>query len=210
MPRLSGKHDRWLALGLLAAVLALLYALLVHPWWSAPLGEAEARIASLDERDQRVRAQLQQADEVERRWQEVSAQLASRPGFLPESTAELATAGLAQQLETVVAQASPGNRSCAIINRSPLAQPGRERFQRVAIQARLRCGTPETAAVLEALESGSPRLFVDNLNILSQRYSAGPGSGGLDVSFDLYGYLGAAQAVPSVDGPERREDGDAP
>jgi general secretion pathway protein M len=44
------------------------------------------------------------------------------------------------------------------------------------------------------VESGTPRLFVDNLNILAQRYFFAPGrggnqSGGLDVSFDLYGYL---------------------
>ena len=48
--------------------------------------------------------------------------------------------------------------------------------------------------MLHALESGSPRLFVDNLNMLSQRYFFLPGQnrgqgGGLDVSFDLYGYL---------------------
>ena len=50
------------------------------------------------------------------------------------------------------------------------------------------------AAVLHALESGSPRIFIDNLNILAQRYFFMPGqnanqAGGLDVSFDLYGYL---------------------
>ncbi|HYM86493.1 MAG TPA: GspMb/PilO family protein, partial [Pseudoxanthomonas sp.] len=70
-------------------------------------------------------------------------------------------------------------------------------------QVRLRCGTPELGAVLHALETGTPRLFVDNLNVLAQRYayvSALPGGsgGGLDVSFDLYGYLrpvpGAAPA----------------
>ncbi len=105
-----------------------------------------------------------------------------------------ATAGLVQRLETVVLQASPGNRSCAITNRSPMPQATRERFERVVVQVRLRCGTPELAAVLHSLESGTPRLFVDNLNVLSQHYSylanvAGGNSAGLEVSFDLYGYL---------------------
>ena len=53
-----------------------------------------------------------------------------------------------------------GNRSCAITNRSPLAEPGRERFARVVVQVRLNCGSPELAAVLHSLESGAPRLFV--------------------------------------------------
>ena len=65
----------------------------------------------------------------------------------------------------------------------------------VVVQVRLRCGAPELATVLHALESGSPRVFVDNLNILAQRYFYMPGqarganSGGLDVSFDMYGYI---------------------
>jgi general secretion pathway protein M len=94
----------------------------------------------------------------------------------------------------VVAQASPGNRGCAISNRSPVESPSRERFAKVTVQVRMRCGNPELAAVLHALESESPRLFVDNLNILSQGFFFLPGQnrgqgGGLDVSFDLYGYL---------------------
>ena len=57
-------------------------------------------------------------------------------------------------------------------------------------------GPPATGfiQVLHSLESGTPRLFVDNLNVLAQRmyFAPGvrnPGEGGLDVSFDLYGYL---------------------
>jgi general secretion pathway protein M len=194
MPLQPAERDRWLALGLLLVALALAYLLLVHPWWTVPLQAENARIESLQQRELRLRTQLQQAPEVERRLQQVLAMQRTRPGFLPETTPELATAGLVQRLETVVAQASPGNRSCAITNRSPLSEPRQERFPRVTVQVRLRCGVPELAAVLHALEAGSPRTFVDNLNVLAQRYFYLPGqnrnqSGGLDVSFDLYGYI---------------------
>ena len=40
--------------------------------------------------------------------------------FLAEPTAELATAALIQQLESVVADASAGGRGCAIVNRTPI------------------------------------------------------------------------------------------
>ena len=188
-------RDRWLALGLLVAALALAYFVLLHPWWTVPMMDAEDRIATLQERELRVRTQLAQAPDVERRLVQVREALRGRPGFLPEATPELATAGLVQRLEAVVAQASPGNRSCAITNRSPLSdQRPAERFPRVTVQVRLRCGTGELASVLHALESDSPRVFVDNLNILAQRYFYMPGqgraqSGGLDVSFDLYGFI---------------------
>jgi general secretion pathway protein M len=195
VPPVTNDRSRWIALGLLVAALALAYFVLLHPWWTVPMMDAESRIEDLQQRELRVRTQLQQAPEVERRLAEVQAANRTRPGFLPEPTPELATAGLVQRLEAVVAQASPGNRSCAITNRSPLSdtRPA-ERFPRVTVQVRLRCGAPELAAVLHELESGSPRAFVDNLNILAQRYFYMPGqgrasSGGLDVSFDLYGYI---------------------
>src|SRR3546814_2113585 len=85
----------------------LAYALLVHPWWTVPMQEADARIDTLQQRELRLRAQLQQAPQVEQRLQQVRAQQGDRPGFLPESNPELATASLIQRLETVVQQASP-------------------------------------------------------------------------------------------------------
>lgn len=191
----SIDRDRWLALGLLLAALLAGYFVLVHPWFTVPLLEAQERIQTLQQRELRQRMQLQQAPQVAQRLAQVRAQQSRQPGFLPEASAELATAGLVQRLEAVVAQASPGNRSCAISNRSPLSEPRRERYARVVVQVRLRCGNPELAAVLYALESGAPRLFVGNLNVLSSRGYFLPGNaqptgdGGLDVSFDLYGYL---------------------
>jgi general secretion pathway protein M len=203
----TADRDRWLALGLLAAALALAYLVLVHPWWTVPMLAESERIDTLQQRELRARMQLQQAPQVRQALARVREQQQRSAGFLPESTAELATAGLIKRLETVVAEASPGNRACAIANRSPLTEPGSERYVRVAVQVRLRCGVPETAAVLHALESGAPRLFVDNLNMLAQRYFAmadqagQQGSGGLDVSFDLYGYLqprGDAPRAPAT------------
>ena len=203
---LPADRDRWVALGLLLVALALAYAVLLHPWWTLPMREVHQRIEGLRERDLRLRMQVAQAPQVNARLAEVMQRQASASGFLAESSAELATAGLVQRLETVVAQASPGNRSCAITNRSPLSEPGRERFARVVVQVRLRCGSPELSAVLHSLEGGAPRLFVGNLNVLAQRYFFAPGAGGnpggssrdggLDVSFDLYGYLRPDATVP--------------
>ena len=193
-------RERWLALGVLAALLALAYLLLLHPWWTAPMLDLNDRIETLQQRDLRARMELKQAPDVRRRLEAVQAQAARLPGFMAERTPELATSALVQRLETAVVEASPGNRSCAITNRSPLTEPRQQRFPRVVVQVRLRCGSPELAAVLHSLESGSPRLFVDNLNVLVQRYffAAGQGAqnGGLDVSFDLYGYIQPLPGTP--------------
>jgi len=192
-------RDRWLALAILAGVLAVAYLVLVHPWWTAPMLEVGDRIDGLQQRDLRVRMELAQAPQVEARLAEVQEMAARVPGFMDERSTELATAALIARLETAVLDASPGNRSCAIRNRSPMTDPRPARFRRAVVQVRLHCGNPELAAVLHSLESGSPRLFVDNLNVLAPRLPPGrvatsPQGAGLDVTFDLYGYL-SPQAV---------------
>lgn len=187
-------RDRWLALALLLAVLGLLYLLLVHPLFTVPMRAADARIAELRERDARLRGLLAQRPQIAEALASPEAQDGGA-GFLAEPTAELAAAALIQRLERVVADASPAGRGCAIVNRTPLGDdaPG-GRYHRVTVQVRLRCGNAETLAVLHALESARPWLFVDALGITAQRYFAVPGAeqpqqGGLDVGFNLYGYL---------------------
>src|SRR3546814_13644521 len=98
-------------------------------------------------------------------------------------------------------------------SRSPLTEARQQRFPRVAVQVRLRCGNPELATVLHSLESGSPRLFIDNLNVLtlgnfrSRRGMETQGGGGLDARFDLYGYLQPPPgAAPDARLPPHRHD----
>lgn len=194
------RCDRWLALAVLAAMLALAYLLLVHPWWTVPMLRIGEEIDALRQRDLRARMELAQLPEVRQRLEEVRAAIAGTPGFIPEANVQLATAALVQRLESAVAEASPGNRSCAITNRMPLSESRQERFPRAGVQVRLNCGNPELVSVLHSLESGSPRLFVDNLNILPLRYGTPGGSGGgLDVSFDLYGFLEPALEAGDAD-----------
>lgn len=203
MAQQPSRRDRWLALGLLLAVIGLVYLLLVHPLWTRPVREVSAQIASLQERQQRIDAQLRQAPQVEQRLQKVQQALAGQPGFMAEASAELATSRLVQRLEEAARQASPDNRSCVISDRSPLPADASGRFVRVAVQARLRCGTSEWAAMLQALESGAPQLRVDRLNILAM--AVGPEAGnGLDVSFELSGYLRPGMAAPAAEVADAR------
>lgn len=190
----STARDRWLALALLLAVLGLLWLLLLRPMFGQPLQQANAELADLQARDARLRSLMAQKPLVEQRMAALAAR-GGGPGFLVEATAELATASLIQQLEQVVNEASASSRGCALVNRTPLGdEPQTGRYRRVTVQVRLRCGNAETLAVLHALQTARPYLFIDNLSITAQRYFAVPGSGqpqegGLDVSFNLYGYL---------------------
>ena len=196
-------RDRWLALALLLGAVLAAYLLLVHPWFTQPMRALGEHIDTLQERELRIRRELDQAPEVRAALDQARAAMETMPGFMPQGSVELATAALVQRLEQAVVEASPGNRSCAISNRSPMTGGRAERYPRASVQVRLRCGNPELAAVLHSLETGTPRLFVDNLNILAQRYFFAPGqggnqTGGLDVNFDLYGYLRPPPAKPAA------------
>jgi len=206
--RAVSTRDRWLALALLVGVLLLGYLLLIHPWWTQPMRALGSRIETLQARELRIRRELEQAPQVRAELERARAAMADTPGFMPQAGVELATAALVQRLESAVLEASPGNRSCAISNRSPIAGQRSDKYPRATVQVRLRCGNRELAAVLYSLETGTPRLFVDNLNILSQRHqlAAGESSGGVDVSFDLSGYVlppaGTTPARPAARGAQ--------
>lgn len=185
-------RERWLALGLLLLAIAVAYLVLVHPWWTRPMLALGDRIEALQERDLRARMVLARQPQVLERLQQAREESAGVPGFMAEGSLERAAASLTQHLELAVSEASPGNRSCAIVNRSPMTDAG-QRFPRAVVRVRMRCGMAELATVLHALESGSPRLFVDNLHLLAESYhgdSAGSLRGvGIDASFDLIGYV---------------------
>jgi general secretion pathway protein M len=198
--RSPARDARIRGVALIAALAALAYVVGVHWWFTAPMLAMGAQIEELRHAELALRMESRQRPEIEKRLAQVQQFEAANPGFLPEANKELATAGLVQRLEQVVQAASPRPDACQITARTPAdAVAGKEPYPRVVVQVRLRCGMGELAAVLHALESGSPQLFVDNLDVLSRRsyLAAGSEGGALDVSFDLFGYLApGAAGVP--------------
>lgn len=187
--------DRWRVLGIAALALLLAYLLLLHWWFTAPMLRLGGEIAEMQAQEQALRAEAAQRNQLQLRLAQVRTFETGNPGFLPEANRELASAGLVQRLQQVVAAASQNPNACQITAQTPSDMPSQEPFPRVMVQVRLRCGMGELAAVLHALESGSPQLFIDNLDLLSRRSYLAAGSdnaGALDVSFDLYGYLKVA------------------
>jgi general secretion pathway protein M len=192
---MQAPADRARILGGVALAALVAYIVLVHWWFTAPMLQLGGEIAALRDEDKQLQAEVRQRPELERRLAQVRQFEAGNPGFLPEASRELASAGLVQRLQQVVASASPNPNACQITAQTPTDAPTPDRYPRVLVQVRLRCGMAEFAGVLHALEGGSPQLFIDNLDLLSRRsYLGNPGNPtesvqGMDVSFDLYGYL---------------------
>ena len=190
--------ERARVLAVAAAVVAVAYLVLLHWWWTAPMLAMGDEIAQLRDEELALRMEIAQRPALERELARVREFEAGNPGFLPETNKQLATAALVQRLESVVAAASPQPASCQITARTPSEPRTQEPFMRATVQVRLRCGVAELGAVLHALESGSPQLFVNNLDLLSRTsyLGAGPEGSGVEVGFDLYGYLSTPSEVP--------------
>ncbi|KFN51323.1 type II secretion system protein GspM [Arenimonas composti] len=175
----------------LAVVAVLAYFVFVHWWFTVPMLAMGDRIQELRDQQQLLRAEIAQKPQLELALAGVRAFEEGNPGFLPESNRQLATAALVQRLEAVVEGTTGGAASCRITARTPSESRVEEPFVRATVKVTLRCGMGELAAILHALESGSPQLFIDNLDLLSRRSFLGNAreGGALEVSFDLYGYL---------------------
>lgn len=195
MSNADGQRDRVLAISLLVALLMLLYLLFVH--WPLVMPHLQLREQLIELRDQeaRLRATAQQQPALQARLGEVAAAEAKNPGFLPEESFDLATAGLMQRLESVVGASTTETDRCQVVNKTPYKSREKERFERVTVKVRMRCEVEEFASVLHEIEGGSPLLFVGDLNMISRRptfnrrLNRPPQRGYLDISFDLYGYL---------------------
>jgi len=189
----SPSRDRLLALGVLVAVLALGYVLMVHWWFTAPHLAVADEMAELREQDARFRATIGERPAIEKRLAEVREFEAANPAFLPETDVDAAGSGLIQRLSQIVTEHATDPQRCQLIQKQYNHSSEKEPFERVTIKARVRCDFEQFAAILHQLETTSPLLFVDEVQIWRQTGYRVPGTNQvenyLDVSFDLYGYI---------------------
>lgn len=188
----------WVLVGL-----GLLYLVAVHWWWTAPMLAMGEQIRALRDEELDLRMEAEQVPQLRARLEALQMLEAGNPGFLAETTPALASAALIERLETEVRAASPNPVACEIIARTPMESTSTETFPRVTVQVRLRCGVAELGRVLQALEEGHPRLFIDNVDV---RGLAGFFSGDqalrdtrVEVVFDLHGYLRVAVGAEARD-----------
>ena len=103
--RPPARADRWRILGGMAVAVVVLYLVLVHWWFTAPMLAMGGQIRELRDEEQALRAEIAQRPQLQARLAQVRQFEAANPGFLPEATRELASAGLVQRLrpETIAA-----------------------------------------------------------------------------------------------------------
>ena len=206
--KLNARDSRLAAIGLLLLVLLLGYFLLLHWWFVAPLQQINGEMSDLRDTQSRYAAALAEKPALQQRIAALGVGQAASQAFLAADDTNAAAADLMQRVVDVVAASTQGG-SCTVSQKMPLPNPpmtAGEPYQKAAVSISLSCDIEPLAAVLQALEQGTPYLFVDDLSVYrnpvaAQQNNAAP----LEVQFTLSGYIRpshriTAAAAPSSDG----------
>ena len=83
-----------------------------------------------------------------------------------------------------------------IVSRQPVRPRVAERFQKVVVNARMRCGIEDLKKIVYSLETGVPMIIADEVTVIKPRSrrrgpsNRGPDTSGiLDIRFNMSGYL---------------------
>jgi len=195
---LQPRERRLVAVGLLLLVLLLGYFLLLHWWFVVPLQHIRSEMGDLRDTHSRYAAAMAEKPMLQKRIAALGAGQAASSAFLATDDPNTAAADLMQRVVDVVAASTAGS-SCAVSQKMPLPNPSAsagEPYRKAAVSISLSCDAEPLAAVLQALEQGTPYLFVDDLSIYRnpvavQQNSAAP----LEVQLTLSGYVRPAHNV---------------
>jgi len=194
MLRRGSLISRMLAVGLLAGMLLAGYGLVLAPVVAA-YREVGQQIEAAQLLLQRYRSLASQRPELNARLAELERQAAQVGGYLKGSSDALAAAELQDHARAVIEAAGGSLRSTQILPASPVDST--VPLRRAALRIQLGVDVEGLQKVLYRLETGQPFLFVDQLTVRQQRTRRRSGDPDqepvLDVSFEVYGYVRAAE-----------------
>jgi len=215
---LKPRDSRIAAVLLLVLALVLVYFLLIHWWFVAPLRAVDAQMADLRDTQSRYAAAIAEKPALQKRIAELGAGQAASAAFLPESDPSAASAGLMQRVVDAVGAHTAGG-ACEVTQKMPLPNPPDDDaspYRKAAVSISLRCDMEPLVAVLNALEQGTPYLFVDDLSVYRNPVAAQQGNQPvLEIQFTLSGYVrpshGPTGAAPApAESTVDVDDGDEP
>jgi general secretion pathway protein M len=201
MTALNARDSRIVAIGLLLLALLLAYFVLLHWWFVAPLQQIRSEMADLRDTHSRYAAAIAEKPTLQKRIAALGAGQAASSAFLAADDPNTAAADLMQRVVDVVGS-NTARGSCVVSQKMPLPNPPAstgEPYRKAAVSISLSCDIEPLAAVLQALEQGTPYLFVDDLSIYrnpvaAQQDHAAP----LEVQFTLSGYVRPARGAPAL------------
>ena len=184
-------NSRLTAILILVIVLLAVYLTCFH-WFILRHLDYSSEIAELSEQLGRYQRVASQRTEYETLLQGLQDRKSDENLFLDGTDFNEAAAGMSERLSQMISIQAEGN--CQIVSRQPVRPRVQERFERVTVNVRMRCGIEDLKKVLYALETGVPMVVADEVTIIKprsrRRRSSEPEVGQpLDIRFNMSGYL---------------------
>jgi general secretion pathway protein M len=181
-----------LAAVLILVIGAILVYLLCFHWFILRHIEYSDEISALSDqlgRFQRVAAQRGQYQAL---LQELQSRKSDESLFLEGNDFNEAAAEMSEQLNQMIRTQTED--TCQIVSRQPVRPRVAERFQKVTVNARMRCGIEDLKKILYSLENGVPMIIAEELTVIKprsrrSRRDDAPTSTVLDIRFNISGYL---------------------
>ena len=184
-----------IALAVLAGI--LLYWILLHWWFIAPLQQMAEEKRVLQTTYQRYSTLEAQRGSIQAQLESITRRSLPVEGMLAEGEPEVASAQLMQLISDRLSLAPATGVVCSILNRTPQTTSPDGPFLRIKVNVDMECGIESLAGTLHRLESEQPYLVVETLSIQRTPDSteAQAQQGRLVVKMQVSGLLSAKQAA---------------
>lgn len=182
-------NSRMTAVLLFTIVLIVIYLLGFH-WFILRHVEYSSEIDSLRDQLGRFTRVAEMREVYETRLGDLQSNRSDQNLFLEERDFNEAAAAMSERLGLAVD--ARADNSCQIVSRQPVRPRVQERYEKVTVNVRMRCGIDDVMSILHWLESSVPLIIVEEMTIVKprvRRRGSEQDSGLLDVRFNMSGYL---------------------
>ncbi|MBT8055961.1 MAG: hypothetical protein HKO85_05765 [Xanthomonadales bacterium] len=187
---------RLTAILLLVIAVILVYLVGFHWFIVRHLAYGE-EIAGLSEQLGRFERVAANRDRYEALLQELQERRSDESLFLSGDDFNEAAAEMSEQLNQMIRIQTED--TCQIVSRQPVRPRVEERYQRVTVNARMRCGIEDLTKILYSLETGVPMVLAEEVTVIKPRSRRTSRNGQqvqqqvlLDIRFNMSGYLRTA------------------
>ena len=178
---------------LLLVIAALLLYLVFFHWFIVRHVDYAAELADLSEQLGRFQSVAAQREPMEAKLKEIRDGREDSNLFLTGADFNEAAAAMSDRLSRMVETLAEDD--CQIVSRQPVRPRAQERYERVTVNVRMRCRAEDMLKILHRLESATPMIMVDDLNVVRPRARSRANrnqpavADALDIRFNMSGYL---------------------
>jgi general secretion pathway protein M len=189
---LEQGNNRLAAILLFVIAVLLVYLLCFH-WLILRHREYSAEIGDLSEQLGRYQRVAAQRPDYEALLQQLESRKSDASLFLEGEDFNEAAAGMSERLSRMID--TQAESTCQVVSRQPVRPRVQERFQKVTVNVRMRCGIEDLKKILYSLETSIPMVMADEVTVIKprarrrSREQTNPVQAMLDIRFNMSGYL---------------------